>query len=209
MFPVSEPANRIDAMWVEPWVDPLIDALGHDPKSPYVERFWLGVLGPSATWLLRSISYGFDATPLGFNLSQSGTARVLGLGDRTGRYSPLQRAITRLCTFEFAYYRSETLVVRTRVPWLEQRQVARLSPELQQEHALWEDVEYQASADAAIRRRAASVAMSTIRSGGTESDLRRVLSRQSISADVINEVSTWAAATANVVANATNQAKAG
>ena len=32
---------------------PLIDRLGHDPRSRYVERFWLGILGPSTTLVLR------------------------------------------------------------------------------------------------------------------------------------------------------------
>ncbi len=166
-----------DPIWIEPWTDDIIDSFGHDPKSPYVERFWLGILGPSATWLLRSISYGFDRSPSGFNLAPGDTARVLGLGDRTGKYSPLQRSITRLCTFEFAYFRGETLVVRWRVPWLEPRQVARLSAALQDEHRLWEDAEFQTSADNASQRRAASVARGTIRSGGSVADVVRVLTR--------------------------------
>ena len=29
---------------VEPWPDPVIDELGHDPRSAYVETFWLPVL---------------------------------------------------------------------------------------------------------------------------------------------------------------------
>lgn len=33
---------------VTPWDDALLDRFGHDPRSPYVERYWLGVLGPSA-----------------------------------------------------------------------------------------------------------------------------------------------------------------
>ena len=90
MLAIAEPLPQIhtDAMWIEPWIDDIVDSLGHDPKSPYVERFWLGLLGPSATWLIRSISYGFDASPTGFHLSTSDTARVLGIGERTGKYSP-------------------------------------------------------------------------------------------------------------------------
>src|SRR5258708_8672727 len=38
---------------IRPWPDELLDTLGHDPRSLYVERFWLGILGPSTTWLLR------------------------------------------------------------------------------------------------------------------------------------------------------------
>ena len=34
---------------VEPWPDPVIDELGHDPRSAYVETFWLPVLGPTTT----------------------------------------------------------------------------------------------------------------------------------------------------------------
>jgi hypothetical protein len=32
---------------VEPWPDPVIDEVGHDPRSSYVETFWLPVLGPT------------------------------------------------------------------------------------------------------------------------------------------------------------------
>lgn len=31
---------------IRPWPDPVIDTLGHDPRSLYVERFWLPTLGP-------------------------------------------------------------------------------------------------------------------------------------------------------------------
>ena len=34
---------------VRPWIDPVLDEVGHDPRSPYVERFWLSSLGPSST----------------------------------------------------------------------------------------------------------------------------------------------------------------
>jgi hypothetical protein len=199
----------IEPIWIEPWTDAVIDPLGHDPKSPYVERFWLGILGPSATWLLRSISYGFDAAPTGFNLSQTDTARVLGLGDRTGKYSPLQRSITRLCTFEFAYFRGETLVVRSRVPWLEPRQVSRLSGALQDEHRLWEDAEYQASAANALRRRAASTAMGTYRSGGNTADVLRILARMNTESRLAQELALWASETTDRISRVSEQAKAG
>jgi hypothetical protein len=201
--------QTIEPIWIEPWTDDVIDPLGHDPKSPYVERFWLGILGPSATWLLRSISYGFDAAPTGFNLSQTDTARVLGLGDRTGKYSPLQRSITRLCTFEFGYFRGETLVVRSRVPWLEPRQVSRLSGALQDEHRLWEDAEYQTSANNARKRRAASTAMGTYRSGGNTADVLRVLARMNTEPGFAQEIAVWASQTIDLIARVSEQAKAG
>ncbi len=49
------PSFPIAALTVQPWPDPVIDAVGHEVRSPYVERFWLGLLGPSSTWLLRRL----------------------------------------------------------------------------------------------------------------------------------------------------------
>jgi len=37
------------ALTIRAWEDPVVDALGHDPRSEYVERFWLPVLGPPST----------------------------------------------------------------------------------------------------------------------------------------------------------------
>ena len=36
-----------DCLHISVWVDPLVDRLGHDPRSTYVEQYWLGILGPS------------------------------------------------------------------------------------------------------------------------------------------------------------------
>lgn len=35
-----------DRLRIVAWSDPLVDQLGHDPRSTYAERFWLPVLGP-------------------------------------------------------------------------------------------------------------------------------------------------------------------
>ncbi|MDQ6911186.1 MAG: hypothetical protein M3Z84_10475, partial [Actinomycetota bacterium] len=40
-------ASPAPTLAIRPWPDGVIDALGHDPRSQYVERFWLGILGPS------------------------------------------------------------------------------------------------------------------------------------------------------------------
>jgi hypothetical protein len=42
------PAVPPASLAVVPWEDVVIDELGHDPRSLYVERFWLGILGPSS-----------------------------------------------------------------------------------------------------------------------------------------------------------------
>ena len=50
---------------IRPWPDPVIDTLGHDPRSLYVERFWLPTLGPTSLLLLRRIAAGLDEHPDG------------------------------------------------------------------------------------------------------------------------------------------------
>src|SRR3954449_12857914 len=98
---MSFPHPTTKTLHIEPWADEVIDTLGHDPRSAYVERFWLGILGPSTTWLLRRLAAGLEAEPAGFSLSLPDTAQALGLGGR-GRNSPFVRALARSCQFELA-----------------------------------------------------------------------------------------------------------
>jgi hypothetical protein len=101
---------------LRPWADPLIDTLGFDPRSAYVEQFWLSILGPSTTWLLRRVAAEFDRTPDGFDLPLADTAREIGLGDKCGRHSPFVRAIARCCQFEMARPAGPGIEVRRRLP---------------------------------------------------------------------------------------------
>ncbi|HXX88756.1 MAG TPA: hypothetical protein VEI83_00870 [Acidimicrobiales bacterium] len=131
-------SDDTEVLRIEPWPDPVIDALGHDPRSWYVERFWLAVLGPTSTWLLRRIAAGFDTSPEGFDLPVDEAARALGLGGRTGRHSPFQRAVARCVTFELALSRGPaTIGVRRHVPPLPRRHLVRLPPSLQEHHRRW------------------------------------------------------------------------
>ena len=88
----------VDVMRVVAWVDPVVDALGFDPRSDYVELFWLGVIGPSTTWLMRRLAAGLDRSPEGFTLDLIETARALGIGGHGGlgsRNSPFARTLVR------------------------------------------------------------------------------------------------------------------
>ena len=49
MSAVVVPIPTTASLAVRPWPDPVIDALGHDPRSAYVEQYWLGILGPPST----------------------------------------------------------------------------------------------------------------------------------------------------------------
>src|SRR5438067_667698 len=82
-----------DALTVRPWPDSVLDDIGHDPRSPYVERFWLGVLGPSSVVFLRRLATELETHPSGFQLPLIETAKTLGLGMKGGRNSPFLRTI--------------------------------------------------------------------------------------------------------------------
>ena len=69
---------------VRPWPDSVLDQVGHDPRSSYVEQFWLGVLGPSSVVFLRKLAAELEAHPSGFERSLAETAKTLGLGMRGG-----------------------------------------------------------------------------------------------------------------------------
>ena len=138
---------------VRPWTDPVIDHLGHDPRSRYVETYWLGVLGPTTTWLLRRIADGLDRDPEGFELDLHATAYALGLGMRQGRHSPFMRAVDRACQFGVARRTgTRELHVRRRVPPVTQGQLKRLPDHLQRSHAAWRQAQLVAAGEEAERK---------------------------------------------------------
>lgn len=122
---------------VVPWIDPLTDRVGHDPRSPYVERCWTGVLGPTTLLLLRRIADHFDAHPEGFELPLADTAAALGLGSFGGRNSPFARALQRTAQFGLARFGTTGMAVRRRVPPLSQRQLDRLPDDVRRAHLAW------------------------------------------------------------------------
>lgn len=109
----------------------------HDPRGRYVEKYWLGVLGPTATWLLRHLADELEASPAGFVMSFAETARMMGVGG-SGKSSPFVRAVTRLVQFDVAQFREpDLLAVRTRLPSLSRRHVNRLPVAARQRHEYW------------------------------------------------------------------------
>jgi hypothetical protein len=127
----------LDTIIVLPWPDPVVDTVGYDPRSPYVEQFWLGVLGPSATLLLRRLAAAFDAHPEGFELDMHETAGALGLSASSGRTSSFARTLQRCVQFGLAQPHTRGMRVRRRLPPLSQRQIGRLPAGLQAAHEQW------------------------------------------------------------------------
>ncbi len=191
--PASMPFGQRGEIRIAPWPDHVTAEVGHDPRSAYVERFWLGVIGPSALWLLRMFAYGFDAAPEGYPLDAHNVARALGLGDRVGRHSPVQRAVDRLCHFDLAAVRGGvTLLVRRDIPWLDERKVFRLPDLLRVEHEQWDAADLAQSAQRVARRRAAAIALGCATSGGTADDIAEQLNAWRYPAAGIEELKAWA-----------------
>src|SRR5258705_9997409 len=125
-MPTTMPPLLGESIYVRPWPDEVVDRVGYDPRTPYVERFWLGVLGPSTVWFLRRVAAELEATPSGFELPLADTARSLGLG-AAGPHSPFIRALRRCCQFDMARGDGPgTLAVRRQLPPLSPRHPARL-----------------------------------------------------------------------------------
>jgi hypothetical protein len=125
---------------VSPWVDPVVDARGHPADSPYVEIFWLPILGPSATFLLRRLSLYLDMFPEGLPMDLSELSCQLGLGPPESRHAALPRAIDRCVRVGLARRpATNSLAVRRMLGPLPAQRVGRLSPFLQSIHADWAD----------------------------------------------------------------------
>jgi hypothetical protein len=124
-----------ETLIVQPWPDP--SPGGHDPRSPYVEQFWLSILGPSTTFLIRHFAALLDQWPDGYEINLDETARSIGLVNQTGRGSPFARALSRTVQFNVAQPYGFGIAVRQQLPTLTARQVAHLTPALQRTHAQW------------------------------------------------------------------------
>jgi hypothetical protein len=124
---------------IRPWIDPVVDDDGHDVRSRYVETFWLGVLGPTATWLVRRFAAGLDTSPEGYDVDLSETARAMGLSFTSRRSSPFSKALQRCVMFGLAHPIPSGLAVRRRVPAVAFRHLRRMPEPVQRAHADWID----------------------------------------------------------------------
>ena len=182
-----------ETLTVRPWADEALDRTGFDPRSPYVERFWLGIVGPSVTWLIRRVAAGFDASPEGFEMPLGETARALGLGDPGGRNSAFFRTLSRMIQFDLARVSGPSeLEVMRRLPPLTRRQAARLSPALQEAHERWLATTLETPPAEAARRRSRQLALSLLELGEGPDEVERQLMRWRYHPAMARESLCWA-----------------
>jgi hypothetical protein len=175
--PAAEGQSGAQTLRIVPWDDPVADPHGVDPCSRYVELYWLGIVGPSTTWLLRRLNYGLEVHGDGYDLHLPETARSLGLGDKMGKNSPFRRALARLVTFELARPQGPAeLAVRTRIPPLPLRHLSRLPESLQRSHRRWV-AEQQLPEVEQMRRRAVRLATGLADAGHDRATIERRLAQ--------------------------------
>jgi hypothetical protein len=178
---------------VRPLADPVIDTLGHDPRSLYVETFWLPTLGPTALLLMRHLASRFEEHPEGTELAVAEAAQSLGLGAREGRSSPLRRSFNRLVQFDLAVAEDEdSWAVRRRVPPVNRRHVRRLPAHLQQAHAEWATAALAEAPLAAVRRNARSMALTLTELGEDLDRVERILHAAGFHPAICRESASWA-----------------
>jgi hypothetical protein len=185
--PVSETIRIL------PLPDPIVDTLGHDPRAPYPERFWLPTLGPTAFLLIRYMAHRFDSAPDGFILDLAETSRCLGLGERLGRNSPMARSLGRIIQFDLAtQHDGETLAVRRNVPPINRRHVRRLPPSAQEEHDAWVRSHLTDTPLAATRRNARRTALLLLGLGDTRPGVEHALGTAGFNPAVARDAAAWA-----------------
>ncbi|MGD1010996.1 MAG: hypothetical protein ABR925_00465 [Acidimicrobiales bacterium] len=178
---------------VEPFVDPVVDEIGHDPRSAYVETFWLPVLGPSTTWLLRHLNNKLEESPEGLDLDVEDTARALGLGERLSPNAPFARTVKRCVDFNMAEWRGpEQLAVRRRLPPLANRHLRRLPESLRLKHES-EQVSPQSCQQAeGLRQHGCRLALSLVDLGEDQETTEMQLRRWRFQPSLASECAAWA-----------------
>lgn len=159
--PEPEQTESSDLLHISVWEDPLVDRLGHDPRSTYVEQFWLGVLGPTATWLLRRLAAGLELHPDGYEIDLELTARMMGMSYSSGRSSPFSKALQRCTMFGLAHQTADGMAVRRRVPAVAHRHLRRMPDVAQRAHDEW----MQSTIDVDALSRAHRLALAMLEAG--------------------------------------------
>jgi hypothetical protein len=177
---------------IETWLDPVVDQIGHDPRSSYVETYWLPVLGPSTTWLLRRFASYLDEMPAGIALDTEELARGLGLGERYGPNAPFARTIKRCVDFQMAEWRHSSLAVRRHVPPLARRHLRRLPEALQVRHAAEVEAALRSNVTDRLRLHGRRLALSLLDYGEDRAAVEQQLMRWAFHPALAAECATWA-----------------
>ncbi len=173
------------------WRDVNIESLGYDPRSSYVERFWLPFLGPSTIFMARKITELLESEPYGFAMDLEELSSMLGLGSNTSKHSSVQKTLNRLLVFELARVMpSKAVSVRLKLPPLPQRYINRLSRPMQELHVR-ETQDVPENTLAAARTRARSLAVTLAKLGHDRAAIEKQLISWRFHPSVCYETLSW------------------
>lgn len=133
------PAGTHDRIEVSCWRDAVVERVGFDACGDYVELFWLPIIGPTSTWLLRRLAITAVLHPQGMSIDATTLAQSLGLGYDTSSRGSLARSLHRLTIFGLARVHGPRVEIRSVVPPLTLKHLARLPEHLQRAHSLWSE----------------------------------------------------------------------
>lgn len=102
-------------------------------RSPYVEKYWTSVLGPTQVLMLRHVADQFDRHPDGFEMRLADASVQLGVSPAGGKGA--LRAFYRLERFRLAAAGHSLWAVRRSVPVLSRQHLLRLSDDLRASHS--------------------------------------------------------------------------
>ena len=177
-------------------------APGFGLRSRYVERFWLPLLGPSATLLVRHLDDALD--DVGDDRRSRGRrivpvdfeeiARCLGLGGAASRHGAMSRTLARCVRFGFARPEGPDLLsIRRRCTLLSSRQAARLPATLRAAHASWTEPSRSEAGPSSdeLRWRARTRALELAGRGLTREEIERRLSHCGLHPALAFDVASW------------------
>jgi len=127
-------AERFDVI---AWDDPVVRRVGFAHDHPYVETFWLPVLGPTALWMHRRLAREALARPEGCTIDVDDLARSLGVSSGGGQRGAFGRAMQRCAMFGTVRVldpAGRSYAVRTHLPPLTRRHIERLPRVLRTSH---------------------------------------------------------------------------
>jgi len=106
--------------------------------DPYVETFWLKVLGPTATLLTNYLSMNSITNRNAFKADLSELSFELGTGVRSGKQSPVSKQLKRLVQNEIIFQISENeFLVPKCISPMKVMQLSKLDNQNRIRHEVW------------------------------------------------------------------------
>ncbi len=105
-----------------------------EPISPYAELVWLPRVGPASLVMWQQFCRRLRHSPDGVTVDVDELAGAMGLGGSLGASSPVRRTLDRLERFGATKAHPGGYAVRPRLPFLTDRQLAKVPESARRDH---------------------------------------------------------------------------